>query len=155
MTYQTVNLTETQIEARRLWVEALRDDTNKQTTGRLGDAKDGYCCLGLACEVAVQNGVIEEYTPNNPLPPQAVVDWLGLKEHAGMTVLNSIEEGYENDTVPLTTLNDNANYRFTFNQIADVIEAGALDQPIEYVHDDYPLSYSPPSAYDVLGGVTV
>lgn len=36
----------------RQWVKALRSGKYKQDTGRLGDAKTGYCCLGVACIAA-------------------------------------------------------------------------------------------------------
>ena len=39
-------------EAKRLWVEALRDGSRKQTTGKLYDGDGGYCCLGVLCEVS-------------------------------------------------------------------------------------------------------
>ena len=42
---------EEQAEHRRLWVEALESGDYKQTTGRLHD-DDGYCCLGVACEIS-------------------------------------------------------------------------------------------------------
>lgn len=33
------------------WVSALRSGEYKQTDGKLGGEKDGYCCLGVACRV--------------------------------------------------------------------------------------------------------
>jgi len=36
---------------RRVWLRALRTTTEKQGRGKLGNAADGYCCLGLGCAV--------------------------------------------------------------------------------------------------------
>ena len=41
-------------EARQLWIDALRSGDYEQTRETL--CEDGrYCCLGVACEVAIQN----------------------------------------------------------------------------------------------------
>lgn len=40
------------IERVRLWVDDLRTTSSEQTTGRLYDGQDGFCCLGRACVVA-------------------------------------------------------------------------------------------------------
>jgi hypothetical protein len=45
-------LTENQLK----WVEALESDEFQQSTGSLANG-DGYCCLGVACEIAMRNGV--------------------------------------------------------------------------------------------------
>jgi hypothetical protein len=52
----------------RRWVDALRSGEFEQTQGQLGKVgQDGvkrYCCLGVACEVAAQEGVIWLYAAN-------------------------------------------------------------------------------------------
>lgn len=51
-----------QRKARRLWVKALRSGEYKQGYGYLHykrGGKDKFCCLGVLCDLAVKNGVIE------------------------------------------------------------------------------------------------
>jgi hypothetical protein len=43
-------------ERKARWVEALRSGRYKQATGAL-KKEDGYCCLGVACDLAAQDGV--------------------------------------------------------------------------------------------------
>lgn len=40
------------------WVTALESGEYKQINGKLSDG-EGFCCLGVLCELAVQEGVIE------------------------------------------------------------------------------------------------
>jgi len=40
----------------QLWINALRSNKFKQGKGFL-QVKDTYCCLGVACEIAIANGV--------------------------------------------------------------------------------------------------
>lgn len=40
----------------RKWVDALRSGKYQQTTGKLSDGQ-AYCCLGVACEVAIESGL--------------------------------------------------------------------------------------------------
>lgn len=51
-------------EAKRLWVEALRSGRYPQATGAL-HSREGWCCLGVACDVAVRNGVPLNYEINS------------------------------------------------------------------------------------------
>lgn len=46
------------------WLEKLRSDDYTQTSGYL--ARDGgFCCLGVLCEVAVEDGTILRRTPTD------------------------------------------------------------------------------------------
>lgn len=122
----------TPIEARQLWVQALRSGEFKQGTGSLhsrpGD-EDRYCCLGVACEVyqrhvgglcvAEESGV-KTYNRHKCTLPFPVAKWLNINEAGAMPT----------DSLPnpnlkgLVGLNDIAMYNF--GQIADVIESGVL-----------------------------
>lgn len=56
------------IEIKTKWVEALRSGDYAQAKGRLvkvdGEGKKAYCCLGVLCDLASQEGVVrEESTP--------------------------------------------------------------------------------------------
>ena len=98
------------------WVEALRSGKYEQVTGALRSG-DGFCCLGVACELAIESGVdirrtddYHAYTrvvPNRLLPP-VVGEWLRLK-------------GSEADW-RLANKNDGGS---TFAEIADLIEQRA------------------------------
>lgn len=50
-------------EIKERWVAALRSGEYAQTMGFLHD-KEGFCCLGVLCEIAVADGVIEKWEPN-------------------------------------------------------------------------------------------
>lgn len=101
------------------WVDALRSGEYNQTTGTLQDDY-GYCCLGVACKVALDNGVNVNTDEDNgnisgdELSDQKdVKSWLGLYDNQGRF-----------ETTPkqlyLTTLNDIEG--LDFNEIADYIE---------------------------------
>jgi hypothetical protein len=132
---------------RDLWVRALRSGRYKQTTGSLC-THEGYCCLGVACDVyrkyhgdLVVDKLVSHRNKANfemsyggceGLMPYKVGKWLDLEED-GRTV-----SGHS-----LTKLNDDE--RKTFDEIADIIENGATDykgfvayNPLTY--DDSPES---------------
>lgn len=110
----------TPLEARAAWVEALRSGEYQQGVGRL--AMGGrHCCLGVACEVAIKEGIIDRYDPEAFGLPIPVAEWLGfgdnynaadprLDETVGNTVYRS-----------LSALNDLAHW--DFDKIADIIES--------------------------------
>lgn len=116
------------------WVAALRSGEYKQTKEYLHDP-NGYCCLGVACDVASKSGLnleviltnevreeggiptevqVTSYDGNTQMLPYAVMNWLGLRESVG---------GYrvEGHTNCLTRLNDQEGY--TFEEIAKIVES--------------------------------
>lgn len=132
----------------RTWVDALRSGEYLQTTGKLHDSV-GYCCLGVACELAPNttwgpgyedtfmavsaDGLTSEYVL--PIP---VMNWLGVSGEspevpwsAAYSILPELCDQLVADhvldhrrlMVPLSALNDNGA---TFAQIADIIEAAWL-----------------------------
>jgi len=117
---------EEQAENRRKWVAALRSGEYPQTQGILRDS-DGYCCLGVACELARYEGLVARegavYRAGDSgyyaVLPGVVQDWLGLADNEGGLV-----DGTEGYWYNLTSLNDDALY--TFDQIANVIEFGGV-----------------------------
>jgi hypothetical protein len=77
------------------WIEALRSGKYKQGKGYLAAMKkDGsteYCCLGVACEVAIEHGAKvpkkrkeNEWAYGNQMRtgfmPKEVVEWFGLPD---------------------------------------------------------------------------
>lgn len=113
------------------WVAALRSGKYKQGTGWLTEVTpDGEydCCLGVACKLAVEAGVIEPplgashdrgvyYSDGgaaeSAILPGAVREWLGLR-----TTDSSFLKDDERDQ--LTALNDAG---VPFARIADIIES--------------------------------
>jgi len=45
-------------EIKEKWIKALRSKTYKQGRNCLRNCTNEYCCLGVLCDIAVQNGVI-------------------------------------------------------------------------------------------------
>jgi len=125
---------EEQAEHRKLWADALRSGLYPQCQQVLSN-KYAYCCLGVACEVALNNG-LELYVDRHPLDeygepidhvvyngewenlPKSVHEWLGL-------------DGLNFDDIDLINMNDHENK--TFDEIADFIEA---NKPQEEEEDE-------------------
>ncbi len=111
------------------WVAALRSGEFQQTKGVLR-SPEGYCCLGVACEVYRRETGAGEWDDSNQfqghgdVPPIEVQRWLGLKRANG---------AMDDDSLCLTERNDDGD---SFAQIAAVIEsepdglfvAAALDE---------------------------
>jgi hypothetical protein len=102
----------------KAWIKALRSGEYEQTTSAL--SQDGkYCCLGVACEVAIKSGLTIDvmldidgckiYDGQGLSLPGSVIEWLGYyrpePKLGGLVV---------------TALNDHQGW--TFNKIADHIE---------------------------------
>lgn len=117
---------EEQAEARAKWVAALRSDEFKQAHGGLtGAVADsvGYCCLGVACEVAVREGAVANYDVEGLILPGEVSEWLGLEDCAGSTTQEVVDE-LGGGHASLWELNDVA--AMSFKEIANVIESGKV-----------------------------
>lgn len=103
--------------ALKLWVEALRSGKYKQAVSVLRSG-DRFCCLGVACELAVDAGVAERsgdgysdsYGSEVGKLPVEVVFWLGLKTSYGEI------PGRKS----LIAMNDSGR---SFSEIADIIES--------------------------------
>ena len=111
----------------RLWVEALRSGKYRQTTQCLHD-RDGYCCLGVLCEVAIDNGVkvkVSEgggttlYGGQEEKLPESVQEWAGLHDNLGYT--NGFESIFINSD-PYDNLVKANDSGVAFASIADAIE---------------------------------
>ena len=117
---------------RAKWVAALRSGEYRQGQEVLRTENDEFCCLGVACELAVDAGIIPPpswddgygflYDVADTELPEKVRDWLGLHDTYG--ALSAVVD-YDDDFATADTLialNDVAGW--TFQQIADVVEAG-------------------------------
>jgi hypothetical protein len=100
------------------WVEALRSGKYVQATGAL-HMGDGFCCLGVACEISGKGwwrGLYYETNggdENKSVLPKDVVDWLGVEDD-NPTIVRE-----EFSSTSLAELNDGGA---TFEEIAVVIE---------------------------------
>jgi hypothetical protein len=98
---------------KKRWVEALRSGNYKQTTGCLRNG-DGFCCLGVLCDIVDPEGwgngssLGIPYRHGNFIPDAKTLQLVG------------IESGASTEIRHLTEMNDNSGN--TFSDIADWIE---------------------------------
>lgn len=115
----------------KLWLDALRSGEYKQSTRYLGTG-DGYCCLGVLCEVAIKSGapVKREQTAHGGVirydglpayPPTSVMIWLEHPTGEEVRVSHKTATGSLANEVAVAELND--SWRWNFNEIADALEA--------------------------------
>lgn len=119
-------------EIKSRWVSKLTSGEYSQTTGTL-NAGDGYCCLGVLCEIAVEDGIVIKtvgssgravYTSkvnqsdvSADILPYDVVAWAGLNDtNPDVTYFDS--NGLQLDD-NLAELNDNG---MKFEEIAKLID---------------------------------
>jgi hypothetical protein len=100
----------------KLWLKALRSGKYKQTKGVLKDSI-GYCCLGVASELAVQQGIIKKFRHSDTGLMPKVQKWLGLSGDYGEFNKSIIKNGDFFDS--LAGLNDKGS---SFKKIAQIIE---------------------------------
>lgn len=123
---------EAQEANRALWVAALRSGKYKQGKQLLN--RDGeYCCLGVACEVAMEHGLALDkvvdmgstfYNGSSGVAPQELQDWLGLINSTGrIKDALAFGGGGVGSIVSLVEMNDTG---YTFEDIANYIEKGGL-----------------------------
>lgn len=126
-------------ENAKKWVEALRSGKYKQGYGCLaaihtdleGKKTEEYCCLGVACEVAIENGLkIETFVTKgafheykayghkeeSSVLPHQVIQWLGMASANGSY--------FPDENADLTTLIEKNDGRHnSFDAIANIIES--------------------------------
>jgi len=103
---------------KKLWIAALRGGNYNQTTGTLRD-DDGYCCLGVLCDVhSKETG--QEWSPagiychERGVLPKEVTQWAELGNDNGC--VNTPGAKYAD----LVDANDRGEY--SFEKIANVIQ---------------------------------
>ena len=116
------------------WVAALRNPEAKQLRGNLGKVYGGRCCLGVLCDIAVEDGVIQppeadefdgnlSYGGMESLPPVEVNEWAGFDpDAASPALLTGGRWGSTFDDASLLAHIANDELKLTFPQIADLIE---------------------------------
>jgi len=114
------NLLKNQVEAVKLWCQALESEEYLQGVNTLQENDNSFCCLGVACLVAEKNGVHvirDEFgiiKGNNLATQAAVMDWLGLRDPSGAY-------SYTDINIPsLTSLNDR---EVSFKKISKIIQS--------------------------------
>ncbi len=75
---------EEQAANRQKWTAALRSGDYPQGKHTLKTVADRYCCLGVACDLAAREGVLDAFDQPATLT-KSVQDWLGLLAATGTT----------------------------------------------------------------------
>lgn len=111
------------------WLSALRSEEFSQGIGQLQNSQ-GYCCLGVACEVLLKYRRREDHSKylrgNEPTDQPESPAWLKAISHDFMNRTKYDGEGYYfsdafgTSSVSLIDLND--SHKFKFQEIADLLE---------------------------------
>lgn len=113
------------LEHRKEWIGALRSGKYPQTKLHLQN-KNGYCCLGVACELAGvpktcdDTGWVAYDGYSSTLPPSAR-EWLGVTDQSPLLTPGVGDGAYGPS---LASLNDDGK---TFKEIADLVEQRGFD----------------------------
>jgi hypothetical protein len=117
-------------EHAKAWVERLRNGNIKQGRQYLGTPDGARCCLGVACDMAVEAGIIPppaigpysiegfsilRYNQDTVSLPKVVMKWLGLADRYGRW------EGWEETMTKCLSFQNDAGASFA--AIADIIES--------------------------------
>lgn len=109
------------------WVAALRSGKFKQGTGALLDKSTGekcHCCLGVLCTLSPWKNTYDrmEGEDANGVLPKKIRDWAGMRDQHGKVTTVIDENPFTTGEVPTTLVTLNDKRRWTFTQIADLIE---------------------------------
>lgn len=115
----------------QLWVDALRSGDYKQGRYTLTEVRpDGEfdCCLGVACKVAIANGVsVETKQARHPSSTTTLHPFITYGGHQGALVPDSVAKwlgaASSRELASLAPLNDSGSYNFS--AIARHIERNA------------------------------
>lgn len=123
-------------EVKTAWVNALRSEEYVQTSHVLRSVDDGYCCLGVLCDLAVKEGYgnwtespwsdegVQYEGPDGitdgGIPPDSIVEWAFGSPLVERPFRVRALLGDDEESVHLADLNDQHGYSFL--DIANVIE---------------------------------
>jgi hypothetical protein len=129
-------------EVKSRWLEKLRSGDYAQTPGQLGfvadDGSESYCCLGVLCEIAVEDGIVSRTVSDNGsiyyhdgkydmvqmhVLTSGVIEWSGIDDanpEIDTEGFDVLVDGDSRSYASLSELNDYANWNFS--QIADFID---------------------------------
>lgn len=115
------------------WIKALRSGKYTQGPQVLKLIKDNgtkHCCLGVLCELAIEDGILVEHSSSSPigfqkfgsndeycLLPEEVRKWAGISKDRGLMVRIKLKD---DPMSSLTKLNDNGT---PFDKIANIIKS--------------------------------
>lgn len=110
-------------EIKERWVKALRSGQYNQGRHALKTPGDTYCCLGVLCELAKEDGigdwdgrrsfVVSERDYSSGSLPLGVQEWAETDLDPEVT--------HEGKIKSLSALND--EFKLSFDEIADLVEA--------------------------------
>jgi hypothetical protein len=115
---------------RARWTAALRSGDIRQAREVLNDGEGRCCCLGVLCDLAVADGVIEPAVYDEVeqswvyldgearILPLAVACWAGIAGQKAVDLANPVVMA-DGEPAPLASLNDHGS---TFAEIADLID---------------------------------
>jgi len=108
------------------WVKALRSGEYKQTQNMLED-NNSFCCLGVLCKLGQAEGIDVILRPeiarrNSRLLGESLHYQPSIKAWSGICHDPDVELIRRSDLALNTLISLNDKEKYTFNQIADVIE---------------------------------
>jgi hypothetical protein len=125
---------------RNAWIGALKSGDYAQTQGRLYDEK-GFCCLGVACDVAIKGGLLQAHWVHESgveghywsllgyhgVLPTDVANLLGTDQNPAVRLTDEMIQNYglrdmdrnPDGRIELAVLNDRIG--LTFDQIAEIL----------------------------------
>ena len=87
-------------EIKTQWLDALRSGEYAQATGVLRTWNDGYCCLGVLCDIVDANSWSDDsdtdryyYKTNDTLPPASILQQVGLSMDTADELANMNDHG--------------------------------------------------------------
>jgi hypothetical protein len=101
----------------QVWVDALRSGEYQQCQQRLADGS-GFCCLGVACDLALRAGIIDRYDPSDG----SLEFYRPVRQFFGLAQVDG--EYWSPDLGSYTTLiaaNDTCGMNFV--EIAEIIDS--------------------------------
>jgi hypothetical protein len=128
------------VERVQLWIDALRSGEYEQGQGHLRKEEPlgaRYCCLGVAQEVALDNGWVSADVPNSynldwgsAVMPIDLGRWFGFMHHA-----TDPDLGFHQGAGVVYCVMANDDLNWTFEQIANALEARYINTSTES-HDN-------------------
>jgi hypothetical protein len=101
----------------KIWIKALRSGKFKQTRETLQD-NEGYCCLGVACEVLIPEHEKVRRVGDNSLSGALPSAQPGAP---GWLKVISFDIAKHTDNIELAEINDTEG--LSFDEIADILES--------------------------------
>ena len=127
-------------EIRAKWASKLRSGEFRQGVEYLAydDPSDGvrkYCCMGVLCELAAEEGVVTgEVIENtvyygadgdNRVLPEEVINWAELSDsNPDLRPYKPSDKWYRGQQYQMSCADANDGERLSFSEIADLIDGG-------------------------------